>query len=148
MMVREIDLRLRNDGMEIRQLASTLEYIGGLSNIPSKALFRLNLAIDELLTNTISYGYPDAREAEINVRLRHTGDRLEVRLADDGIPFDPLTLPDPDTTSDLDQRAVGGLGVHLVRTLMDGVTYERDHHQNIVTLTLLMPPSVNGGRPD
>jgi len=145
MMVREIDLQLRNDGLEIRQLASTLEYIGSLSNIPSKALFRLNLALDELLTNTISYGYPDAREARIDVRLRHTGDKLEVRLADDGVPFDPLTLPDPDTTADIDQRAIGGLGVHLVRTLMDEVTYERESHHNVVTLTLLMPPSTNGG---
>lgn len=139
MIVRQIDLQLRNDSGEIRQLASALEYLAGLSNIPSKALFRLNLALDELLTNTISYGYPEPREGRISVQLRHSGDRIEIRLADDAIPFDPFSLPPPDLDADIDDRPIGGLGVHLVRTLMDEARYQRDRDENVVTLTLLVP---------
>jgi serine/threonine-protein kinase RsbW len=142
MQIRELELLLRNDGLEIPRLASTLEYFAEIGNIPSKALFRLNLALDELLTNVISYGYPEARVGEIGVRVRFDGNRIEVRLADDALAFDPFSVPEPDLTSGIDERPVGGLGVHFVRTLMDEVSYCREGQQNIVTIALNVPAAV------
>jgi serine/threonine-protein kinase RsbW len=139
MQIRELDLLLHNDGLEIPRLASTLEYFAEMGNIPSKALFRLNLALDELLTNVISYGYPEPRLGEIGVRVRYDGNRIEVRLADDALAFDPFSVPEPDTTSNTEDRPIGGLGVHFVRTLMDEVSYCREGRQNVVTIALNVP---------
>jgi serine/threonine-protein kinase RsbW len=139
MLIRELDLLLNNDGLEIPRLASTLEYFAEVGNIPSKALFRLNLALDELLTNVISYGYPEQRVGEIRIRVRFDGNRIEVRLADDALAFDPFSVPDPDISSSLDERPIGGLGVHFVRTLMDEVSYSREGRENIVVIALNVP---------
>jgi serine/threonine-protein kinase RsbW len=139
MLIRELDLSLDDDGLEIPRLASTLEYFAEVGNIPAKALFRLNLALDELLTNVISYGYPDERAGEIRVRVRFDGSRIEVRLADDALAFDPFSVPEPDLSSSLDDRPIGGLGVHFVRTLMDEVSYRREGRENIVTIALNVP---------
>jgi serine/threonine-protein kinase RsbW len=139
MLIRELDLLLHNDGLEIPRLASTLEYFAEVGNIPSKALFRLNLALDELLTNVISYGYPEQRVGEIRIRVRFDGSRIEVRLADDALAFDPFSVPDPDVSSGLDERPIGGLGVHFVRTLMDEVSYSREGRENIVIIALNVP---------
>jgi serine/threonine-protein kinase RsbW len=139
MQIRELDLVLHNDGLEIPRLASTLEYFAEMENIPPKTLFRLNLALDELLTNMISYGYPEPRLGRIDVRVRYDGNRVEVRLADDALAFDPFSAPEPDISSGVEDRPIGGLGVHFVRTLMDEVSYCREGLQNVVTIALNLP---------
>jgi anti-sigma regulatory factor (Ser/Thr protein kinase) len=104
MQTRELDLLLHNDGLEIPRLASTLEYFVEMGNIRSKALFRLNLALDELLTNMISYGYPKPRLGRIDVRVRCDGNRVEVRLADDTLAFDPFSASAADISSGVEDR--------------------------------------------
>ena len=91
--------------------------------------------MDELLTNTISYGYDDDEEHRIDLSLRLEGGTLVVEIADDGRAFDPLQAPEPDLGASLEERAVGGLGIYLVRKTMDGVAYRREGGRNVVTLT-------------
>ncbi|MCD6186657.1 MAG: SpoIIE family protein phosphatase, partial [Desulfuromusa sp.] len=92
------------------------------------------MVFDELLNNTISYGYHDDDEHTIDIQVDVYPSYLSVVIRDDGIPFNPFSLDDPDTTLSIEEREIGGLGVHLVRNVMDDVSYERKVNQNVLTL--------------
>lgn len=132
----ELSLSLKNDLGEIRRLAERVETFGDEAGLPMKTVFNLNLALDELLTNTMSYGGAQA----VEVRLRLSPGRLEVVLEDDGIPFDPFRqAAEPDLDLGIDERPIGGLGVHFVKKLMSGTGYVREGDRNLVTLTMDLP---------
>jgi len=133
---RRLDICLRNDLADIGPLASQVERFGEAHGIPSGAVFNLNLALDELITNTVSYGYEDDAVHAILVSLTLEDDKLTAEIEDDGRPFDPLSeAPEPDLDADLDDRSVGGLGTHIVKTFMDDVSYSRDGNKNRIILT-------------
>ncbi len=105
--------------------------------MPAAVRRSISVALDELLTNTILYGLagdPGDR-GEVTVDAELHADRLEVTLSDNGRPFDPFTRSAPDTTLSVEDRPIGGLGIHLVRRLVDDVRYERRSGRNIVVLT-------------
>lgn len=118
-------LRLKNRLLELDRLADTVEAFGEAHGLPAKLRFQIRLVLDELLTNIISYGYADEAEHDIDVRMGQQGRRLRFVLEDDARPFDPLTAQTPDLEAEPAQRRIGGLGIHLVRTIMDRVAYER-----------------------
>ena len=91
----------------------------------------LNLALDEVVTNIISYAYDDEAEHQIGIRVALDGDGVSVQVEDDGRAFNPLEAPKPDVGLDLEQRPIGGLGVHIVRSLMDALEYRREDDRNI-----------------
>ncbi len=88
------------------------------------------MALDEVLTNIIKYGYADERVHEISVKLMVEDGVLVAEIEDDGVSFDPLTLPRPDVSSPLRERQVGGVGIHFVRKLMHEVSYRRVANHN------------------
>ncbi len=92
------------------------------------------MVFDELLNNVVSYAYQDDREHEIRVRVEVAGERLLVSIADDGIPFNPFDADTPDTGLALEDRTIGGLGIHLVLKVMDKVAYQRRTDKNVLTL--------------
>lgn len=94
----------------------------------------INLSLDELLTNTISYGYDDDGAHTIEIELKTDGDGVTVVLGDDARAFDPTAAGDPDIDADLDDRALGGLGIHIVRAMMDAISYRRIDGRNQLTL--------------
>jgi serine/threonine-protein kinase RsbW len=96
--------------------------------------FFANLVVDELVTNCIKYAYSDAHDHVIEVELQIANGDLTVTVVDDGRAFNPLTIPSPDTSLAIDERPLGGLGLHLLRKLSDGITYERRGNQNRVVL--------------
>jgi serine/threonine-protein kinase RsbW len=100
--------------------------------------FFVSFAIEELVTNCIKYGYDDASEHAIQIVLSVANHTLTMLVVDDGHAFDPLTAPPPDLSSELEQRDVGGLGIHLLRELADEVSYERRDGANRLTLTKRM----------
>jgi sigma-B regulation protein RsbU (phosphoserine phosphatase) len=95
---------------------------------------QIMMSLDELLNNTISYGFQDEEDHEIEIRIELGSERLLVTLVDDGIPFNPFQMSTPDITLGVEEREIGGLGVHLVRSTMDEVSYKRRIDQNVVTL--------------
>ena len=103
--------------------------------------FFANLVVDELVTNCIKYAYSDAREHVIEVELQIADGELTVTVVDDGQPFNPLTVPTPDTSLALEERPLGGLGLHLLRQLSDGMSYERRGNQNRVVLVKRLDPA-------
>jgi len=94
----------------------------------------LNLVLDELISNIISYAYGDDESHEILLTFELTGGRLTVSITDDGIPFNPFEAEPPDTTLGPEERPIGGLGIHLVRSLVDRATYQRRVDKNVVML--------------
>ena len=102
--------------------------------------FEVALAVDELVTSSIGYGYDDGGERWIDLGLRIEGHTLTVEVADDGSAFDPLQAPEPDSSAALEERARGGLGIYLVRRTMDTVAHRREDGRNVMTLTKRTAP--------
>ena len=124
-------------GADPQGVAKLNEAFAGFADahaVPAAVRRSINVALDELLTNTILYGLAgDLGEVTVDAELH--ADRLEVTLSDNGRPFDPFTRSAPDTTLSVEDRPIGGLGIHLVRRLVDHVRYERRSDRNVVVLT-------------
>lgn len=131
----ELDLRLPNDLAQLDALSGRVEAFAEEAGIGPKPAYRLQLAIDEFFNNAVDYGYPDGRAGEIAIQARRAGDRLELVFSDDGDPFDPFTAPAPDLTGTVEERPIGGLGVHLVRTFCESFSYARENGRNVKRLT-------------
>jgi sigma-B regulation protein RsbU (phosphoserine phosphatase) len=125
-----LELTLANRTAELQRLASEVERFAQSHRIPDTDLQALSLALDEVITNVIGYGYDDQGPHEILVRLTLANGRMSAEVEDDGRPFNPLTAPHPDLTSSVEDRPVGGLGIHLVRSLMEQVDYRRESGKN------------------
>lgn len=102
--------------------------------LPDAVRRSVSVVLDELLTNTLSYGLTDCG-GEVIVDVELHADRLVVTISDDGRPFDPLAQSAPDTTLAVEDRPIGGQGIHLVRRMVDDLSYFRRSDRNIVTLT-------------
>jgi phosphoserine phosphatase RsbU/P len=129
-----LEIKLSNQLSELDRFSQTLSEFGQRHGLTSKVRHDLNLAMEEILTNIISYGYTDERNHEITVRLSAQLGEVSVEIEDDGQPFNPLEAPEPDITKPLEERKIGGLGIHLVRKLMDGVEYKRQGERNLLTI--------------
>jgi anti-anti-sigma factor len=125
-----IDADLR----EVEALNAAVGDFADAQGLPTALRRSLHVVLDELLTNTVLYGLVGREGGWADVALAIDGDRLVLTLRDNGSPFDPFALPAPDTTLSVDERPIGGLGIHLVRQLMDEVGYTRDGDTNVVTL--------------
>lgn len=128
------DFSLPNDLGAIAGLVSGVEATLARENVPEPVGAALGLALDELLTNTISYGYLDGGWHEILVELDVTPGCVDLSVRDDGRAFDPLLAPEPDLSAEIEDRQVGGLGIHFVRTLADELSYARERGWNVLRL--------------
>ncbi len=122
-----------NDISELIQLNSHLEQLAEDWNIPEKPLFQINLAVDELVTNIINYGY-EGGQHKIILIFSLKDDAVTIQIQDQGKAFNPLTMPEPDISEPTEKRKIGGLGIHLTKTMMDSIEYERIDDSNVVTL--------------
>jgi len=125
-------LIMRND---IQQIPTLAEWIEGLE-IPTELNMPVNLALEEAVTNVMLYAYPGRNDGKVFVEFQrvNNGKQLIFTISDSGIPFDPTAAPEADTTLSAEERQIGGLGIYLVRQLMDEVRYERIDDKNILTL--------------
>jgi anti-sigma regulatory factor (Ser/Thr protein kinase) len=103
------------------------------NNASPDVIFAASLAIEEIVTNSIKYGYDDGLKNEITVRLALLENMLEIEICDDGEEFNPFNQPEPDVSSGA--RQIGGLGIHFVRNMLDTYSYERRDGRNIVKLS-------------
>ena len=125
---------MRNDLNDLPEVAAaTTEFLKS-NGASSEVIFAANLAIEEMVSNTIKYGYTDRFEHPIEIELLLQANALEIEIRDDGRPFDPCSYPTPHSPPSNDERA-GGLGIHFVRNILDGFNYVRHERQNIVKLT-------------
>ncbi len=125
---------LPNQLTELERVAREVEAFGAAHGIAAKPIFDVTLALDEILTNVISYGYPQGGEHVITVRLAVQAAELVIEVEDDGRPFNPLTVAPPDLEQSPQQRPIGGLGLHLVRQMMDRLEYRREQNKNFLVM--------------
>lgn len=130
----KIFLELKNQLSELDRLSQTLAEFRQRHHLPSKVLFDMHLALEEIVTNVISHGFEDSKEHHIKVSLFLEQGELRAEVEDDGTPFNPLEAPSPDTEGPLAERPVGGLGIHLVRNLMDEMVYQRQEGRNVLVM--------------
>jgi serine/threonine-protein kinase RsbW len=125
---------LPNQLTELERVAHEVEAFGEAHGIAAKLIFNVNVALDEILTNVISYGYPEGGEHVITVRLALKAAELVIEVEDDGRPFNPLTVTPPDLKESPEERPIGGLGLHLVRKMMDRLEYRREQDKNLLVM--------------
>lgn len=125
---------LKNDQSELERLCHNCEEIGRSIGFSDKSMFEMNLALDELFTNIISYGFHDHQEHIIKISITVEGDQLQMRIEDDGVPFNPLEAETPDIQCGIEECQIGGLGIHLIKKLMDDIQYQRVADKNILVL--------------
>lgn len=126
-----MELVLRNDLAEIDRLTAAVDRFCREEALPEDAAFHLNLVLEELVTNIVSYGYDASEDGKgIAVRLRREPSGVAVEVIDEGRAFDPLSAPEPDLEASVEERPIGGLGVHFLRTLMHDLRYHRAEGRN------------------
>ncbi len=125
---------IKNHLPEIAAVNEKFEAFAEKLSIPMPITMKFYVIFDELLSNIMSYAYRDNREHDIDVRMALVGKRLTVTITDDGVPFNPLSVEAPDTDLSLEDRDPGGLGIHLVRNLVDDMSYQRRIDKNVLTL--------------
>ena len=134
-----ISLEIANDFTALGPASGQVRDFLCACKAPDAANFLADLVIEELVTNTIKYGFDDKDRHSIHVDVKFHDDRLCIEVRDNGHPFDPLTQATPDLTLCADERPIGGLGLHLVRQMTDEVRYERRGDENVVTATKTFP---------
>lgn len=127
-------IQLKNELSELQRVQKDIAVFGSMHRLTPNAVHDIQLAVEEILTNIISYGYDDDREHEILVRLGLGTGEIKIEIEDDGRPFNPLEALEPDVELPLEQRSIGGLGIHLVRKLMSSLEYNRHGQTNLLIM--------------
>ena len=129
-------LSILNDIAELRELQAFVEQLTNTWNLPVKIGMNLNLVLEEIVSIIIFYGYDDDDDHRIDIEFIHDGSILVVNIKDDAKAFDVVATEDfKDTDATAENRKIGGLGIHFVKSLMDKVEYSREEEHNILTLT-------------
>ena len=123
-------LIMRNDIQQIPTLAEWIEWL----QIPEHLNMPINLALEEAVSNVMLYAYPKDKSGQVMVESWRWEDAIYFTISDSGIPFDPTQKEEADITLSAEERSIGGLGIHLVKQLMDKIEYRREDNKNILTL--------------
>ncbi len=128
-------IALKVEFAEIARATDLVNQFAAANHVKSSINHKINAVMDDVLANIISYGYENPAGHEIKIEFKLGPKRLDIVVTDDGRAFDPLSVPRPDTTVDLDDIEIGGLGIELIRHLADKVSYRRRADENILTLS-------------
>lgn len=129
-----LELKVKNQLIEINRVNEEFNQFAQNCGLNVSIKRKVNLVFDEILNNIISYAFQDTGEHHIGIVVRYQPDQLVISISDDGIPFNLLQAEEPQTDLPLEERQIGGLGIHLVKNVMDDYEYKRDGNKNISTL--------------
>ena len=130
----EKSIILANDITEISRLATFIDEVGEAFSLTPDVVFNLNLVLEEAVVNIINYAYPKEEHQYIYLSAHLHEDSIVFVLTDTGKEFDPTLAPEADITLSADEREIGGLGIFLIRQIMNEVRYQRIDGKNILTL--------------
>jgi anti-sigma regulatory factor (Ser/Thr protein kinase) len=130
----KLSMVLKNDLTELENLSMQIDKFCNLQGISKRNTFKLNLVVDEVFTNIVSYGFSNQKEHLIRIDIQIIGDELTIRIEDDGVPFDPTAIPENNLNCSLEDRQIGGLGLHLINRIMGSLFYERVGNKNVLIL--------------
>jgi serine/threonine-protein kinase RsbW len=129
-----VDLVIRNDLSEIAIVRDALDQLGGELEVPARALMQLQVVLDELVSNVVKYSWPDGGDHELQVRITVNATGVSLDIFDDGQPFDPRGAPEPNAPIDGQRPRPGGVGIHMIKKLVDNLAYERVDGRNHTSL--------------
>ena len=138
MMAHHLTLHFANDKEEAPRIARRVEHFLHDEQVDDSTINKILLCVDELITNIIAHAYTDNEEHAVLLECRIEDNRVELEIRDDGQPFDPTQQTRPNVSLNVDQRRIGGLGIHLVMTLMDKVTYQREGDFNVLIASKIL----------
>ena len=124
------DFAIRNDFSELQWLSDAVREFLGPRGVSQRILFTVDLVLEEVVTNILKYAYLDAESHQIAIHVELTPEQVILVVEDDGRPFDPARAPVPELTQRLEERTVGGVGIHLVRRMVQLFRYERRGTRN------------------
>ena len=128
-------ITLQNDTKEVEALGAFVKGVAEDLSLGKPLTNKLRLAVEEAVVNVMEYAYPKGTRGDVDIHAVSNGRRLKFIISDSGIPFNPTEVSAADTTLSAEERPIGGLGILLVRELMDSINYERIHGKNVLTLT-------------
>ena len=128
------EIKLKNQVGELDLMAQFIEETGEELGLDMELLMNLNLVLEEMVSNIIFYAYPDGTEGTIELAVESDGKELTFFINDYGREFDPTQKADPDVSINPAERDIGGMGIFIVRNIMDKVTYQRLNGKNILTM--------------
>lgn len=126
----EKEIKISNDLNEITVLANFIEELCGEFSLPTETVMNINLALEEAVANIIMYAYPPQEQHIIRLRVTSTDKQLIFLLTDKGASFDPTQVEDVNIDLPLEERPIGGLGIFLIRSIMNEVSYQRLDNEN------------------
>lgn len=129
----EREIRMTNNLNEVVKLAAFIEELSEELSLSKELIFKLNLALEEAVCNIIMYAFPLEEQQEIRLKATFTGHQLIFLLTDRGASFDPTdptAIPDVDLNASLEEKPIGGLGIFLIRSIMNEVSYQRLGDEN------------------
>jgi anti-sigma regulatory factor (Ser/Thr protein kinase) len=130
-----VEIVLQNSSEEMPRLLEAVQAFALANHLPLGVCQAADLALEEHITNVLNYAYEDSAVHEIVVRLSCPAGALQIEVEDDGRAFNPLEVPSPDTSIPLEDRPLGGLGIHLIRRFMDRLEYRRQGGRNVLRMT-------------
>ncbi len=142
---RSFAMALHTEVSEIARAVAAFEEFASEYELSSTVRRTVNVVLDELLSNAIAYGFEDNEGGHIEIEVELKPDRLAITIADDGKPFNPFGAQAPNTSLSVEDRPIGGLGIHLVRQMMDEVGYLRQTDRNVVLLAKMLDPTAKEG---
>ena len=129
------ELRIKNQISELEKVAQFVEEIGEELGLSMELQMNLNLVMEEMVTNVIFYAYPEGEVADIELLAKSDGKELTFVLSDQGKEFDPTAKEDADPDINPADREIGGMGIFIVKNIMNKVTYQRLEGKNLLTMT-------------
>ena len=128
------NITLTNDVQEVPKLSAFVDEVCEEMGFEATDTMQMNLAIEEAVVNVMNYAYLPGTQGDIDIVAQADDLCLKFTISDSGTPFDPTARPEADTTLSAEERPIGGLGIYLVRQLMDSINYERIDNKNVLTL--------------
>ncbi len=128
------ELKLKNQVGELERVNQFIEEIGAELRLDDELLMNLNLVMEEMVSNVIFYAYPEGTTADIELLAESDGKELTFVLSDQGEAFDPTAKEDADVDIDPAEREIGGMGIFIVKNIMNRVTYQRLEGRNLLTM--------------
>ncbi len=129
------ELRIKNKISELERVAQFIEQIGEELQLDMELQMNLNLVMEEMVSNVIFYAYPKDEDSEIELLAKCDGKRLTFVISDQGKEFDPTAKEDADPDVNPAEREIGGMGIFIVKNIMNQVTYQRLEGRNLLTMT-------------
>ena len=140
--MKQIHITLPNDVQTVPQLNIFVDEACEAAELDMSTTIKMNLAIEEAVVNVMSYAYPNDIKGAVDIDALVTDDELKFVISDKGTPFDPTQQAEVDTSLSAEERTIGGLGIHLIRQIMDTIHYEHTDDRNVLTLSKTLTKNI------